>query len=80
MQEWYIYFVTDHGFEDLVWYSEDDIVTKTEALNKFHKLNKDYPMRLYTIYRPANKQFLVEEYTPSVKQTLAANNSGGKKE
>lgn len=66
MQEWYIFFVKDDGFEDLLWYSEDDIVTKTEALERFHKstAKSEQKMRLYTIYRPANKRFLVEEFVP----------------
>ena len=64
MQEWYIYFVGDDGYEDLLWYSEDDILTRTEALDYFHKHNSNQKMRLYTIYRPANKRFLVEEYVP----------------
>lgn len=66
MQEWYIYFVDENGWEDLLWYSEDDIVTKTEALERFHKSTEksEQKMRLYTIYRPANKRFLVEEFVP----------------
>lgn len=61
---------TIDDWEDLLWYSEDDIVTKPEALERLHALKGNGTYRLYTIYRPANKRFLVEEYekvTPPVQ-------------
>ena len=64
--EYYLYYVKYQSdgkeFEDISWFCEDETVENSEletAIDLYEEQSKNNKMRLYAIYRPANKKVLL---------------------